>query len=177
MIVELPVVESVLERHASQIGADLAVYRNHVYRVINLVHAIQPLDTVDMQAVAVAAVFHDIGLWTAGTWDYLPPSIAAAQEWLAENGLTALSGRVRDMIENHHKLLPCRSGADTRVEHFRRADWCDVSGGLRAGDIKPECYREIRGLFPSEGFHRRLLDIGLRNAWRFPLRPLPMFRL
>lgn len=177
MIVGLPVVDSVLECHAGQIAADLPAYRNHVYRVVNLVDAIVPLGPADQPAVVAAAVFHDIGLWTAATWDYLPPSIAAAAQWLQDNGLAGLAPRVHAMIENHHKLSPCPPGTDPRVEHFRRADWCDVSGGLRAGGIPRHRYREIRCLFPSHGFHARLLGLGLRHAWRSPLRPLPMLRL
>ncbi|MBO9716148.1 MAG: hypothetical protein J7507_04905 [Pseudoxanthomonas sp.] len=177
MIVDLPVVDSVLERHAERIAADLPAYRNHVYRLINLMDAMAPIGANEYPAVATAAVFHDIGLWTAGTWDYLPPSVAAAEQWLREAGQAALVPLVRAMIENHHKLLPCPAGTDPRVENFRRADWCDVSLGLRRGGVPAARYRQILGHFPAHGFHRRLLALGVQLGWRRPWRPLPMFRL
>ena len=32
--------------------------------------------------IAVAAVFHDIGIWSNKTFDYLEPSVALAREYL-----------------------------------------------------------------------------------------------
>jgi hypothetical protein len=177
MIVDLPVIDSVLGCHADQIGADLPAYRNHVCRIVNLMDAMAPVDPGDSLAVGTAAAFHDIGLWTAGTWDYIPPSVAAAERWLGDAGQVALAPRVRAMIENHHKLLPCPAGTDRLVENFRRADWCDVSLGLRPGGVAAARYRQILDRFPARGFHRRLLGLAIRHGWRQPWRPLPMFRL
>lgn len=177
MILTLPMVEAVLATHADRIGSDLPAYRHHVYRVINLVDALAPLDPADHPAIGAAAAFHDIGLWTAGRWDYIPPSIAAATQWLQDRALAASIPLVRDMIANHHKLSPCPPGTHPLVEHFRRADWCDVSLGLRAGGVPAERYRAILRRFPALGFHRRLAGLALRHAWRQPLRPFPMLRL
>ena len=30
--------------------------------------------------IAIAAAFHDLGIWSAGTMDYLPPSAALARD-------------------------------------------------------------------------------------------------
>lgn len=177
MIVDMPVVDAVLKRHAGLIAADLPGYRNHVYRIINLIDAMAPIAARERVAIGTAAVFHDIGLWTAGTWDYIPPSVAAAEAWLRDAGEAAIVPVVRAMIENHHKLLPCRPDTDPRVEHFRRADWCDVSLGLRPGGVPAAHYRAILRQLPSLGFHRRLLSLAASHAWRRPWRPLPMFRL
>ena len=177
MIADLPVVDSVLERRANRIGGDLPAYRNHVYRIVNLMEAMAPVGPADSPAVGAAAVFHDIGLWTAGTWDYIPPSVAAAEQWLREAGQAALVPVVRAMIENHHKLLPCPAGTTRLAENFRRADWCDVSLGLRPGGVPATRYRQILDRFPAHGFHRRLLALAIRHGWRQPWRPLPMFRL
>lgn len=176
MIVGLPVIDSVLERHAGHIGPDLPGYRNHVYRIVNLMDALVPVGPSDFPLVGTAAVFHDIGLWTAGAWDYIPPSVAAAEQWLQANALAGLAPLVRDMIYNHHKVSPCPAGTHPLVENFRRADWCDITRGLRSGGIPPQRYREIACLFPSSGFHVRLLQLTLNHAWRKPLRPFPMLR-
>jgi hypothetical protein len=176
MIVGLPVVESVLEHHAGRIASDLPAYRNHVYRIVNLVDALAPVGPADHPVLATAAVFHDIGLWTAGSWDYIPPSIAAAEQWLREHAADGMVPLVRDMIAQHHKLSPCSPGTHPLVEAFRRADWCDVTRGLRPCGVPAERYREILCLFPALGFHRRLLGLALHHAWRQPLRPFPMLR-
>lgn len=176
MIVGLPIIDIVLEHHAQRIASDLPAYRNHVYRVVNVMDAIAPIAQDDHVAVGVAAAFHDIGLWTANTWDYIPPSVAAAEQWLQDAARTDLSPRVRGMIENHHKVFPCPADSDPLVENFRRADWCDVTLGLRSSGLPRRRYSEIVTLFPTVGFHRRLLAMTLRNAARRPFDPLPMFR-
>ncbi|WP_372018129.1 HD domain-containing protein [Pseudoxanthomonas sp. 10H] len=177
MAAVLPLVEAILDHHADAIASDLPGYRNHVLRVIALMDAIAPLDPDDHAVVATAAAFHDIGLWTARRWDYIPPSIAAAGHWLREHAREADLPLVREMIVHHHKLTPCPPGTHPLVEHFRRADWCDVSGGLHAGGVPAARYREVRRRWPSLGFHRRLAGLALRHAWRQPLRPFPMLRL
>jgi hypothetical protein len=35
-------------------------------------------DRVDLEKIAVAAVFHDLGIWTNKTFDYIAPSVALA---------------------------------------------------------------------------------------------------
>jgi len=36
LITSLPIVEAVLDDHASELGHDFIAYRNHAYRVVNL---------------------------------------------------------------------------------------------------------------------------------------------
>jgi hypothetical protein len=50
------------------------------------VHGSRRLDPEQLEKVAVAAAFHDLGIWTDGTFDYLPPSIRLAREWLGQSG-------------------------------------------------------------------------------------------
>jgi HD superfamily phosphodiesterase len=66
----------VLENHASVLGHDFIAYRNHVYRVVNLCLAIAGRGDreevqVTLEKIAVAAVFHDLGIWTNHTFDFL----------------------------------------------------------------------------------------------------------
>lgn len=78
MLTELRVLEDVLLAHAPQLGADLPGYRNHAYRVANLCAALRPPDADSHERIAIAAALHDLGIWTADTFDYLPPSIELA---------------------------------------------------------------------------------------------------
>ena len=74
LLTSLPTVEEVLDDHASELGHDLIAYRNHVYRVVNLCLAIMGDSRVEIEKIAVAAVFHDLGIWTNHTFDYIAPS-------------------------------------------------------------------------------------------------------
>ena len=64
LVTSLPTVEQVLDDHASELGHDFIAYRNHVYRVVNLCLAIAGDSRVELEKIAVAAVFHDLGIWT-----------------------------------------------------------------------------------------------------------------
>ena len=78
-----PLVEEVLDHHASELGYDLIAYRNHVYRVVNLYLAILGKSPFELEKIVVAAVFHDLGIWTNNTFDYIAPSVAIARKHLA----------------------------------------------------------------------------------------------
>src|SRR5262244_3967880 len=127
----LPTVEAVLNDHASELGHDLIAYRNHVYRVVNLGLAIVGDTRVELEKIAVAAVFHDLGIWTNNTFDYIAPSVAIARGHLAARGMADWIPEIEAMIVDHHKVTPSHalSGFEGQllVESFRRADWIDVS--------------------------------------------------
>jgi hypothetical protein len=79
LITSLATVEEVLREHGSEMGQDLMGYRNHVYRVVNLCLAIVGDRHVELEKLAAAAVFHDLGIWTHKTFDYIAPSVALAR--------------------------------------------------------------------------------------------------
>ena len=87
MLTNLPTVERVLDDHASVLGQDRIAYRNHVYRVANLCLAAAGDNPVELEKLAVAAVFHDLGIWTNRTFDYIAPSVSLAGQYLATRGL------------------------------------------------------------------------------------------
>src|SRR5262245_17024389 len=87
LVTSLPTVDEVLDAHTSELGHDLIPYRNHVYRVVNLCVAIVEDSRVELEKIAVAAVFHDLGIWTDKTFDYIPPSVRIACEHLAARGM------------------------------------------------------------------------------------------
>jgi hypothetical protein len=80
LLTGLPTVEDVLSDHASALSRDLTAYRHHVYRVVNLCVAIVGDNRVELEKIAVAAVFHDLGIWTNQTFDYIAPSIELARQ-------------------------------------------------------------------------------------------------
>ena len=90
LLTSLPTVEEVLETHASELGRDFIAYRNHVYRVVNLCLAVAGDHRIELEKIAVAAVFHDLGIWTNHTFDYIAPSVARAREHLAARGLSLI---------------------------------------------------------------------------------------
>jgi hypothetical protein len=113
---------------------DFIAYRNHVYRVVNLCLALaggsdRAAAPDALEKLAVAAVFHDLGIWT------------------------------------------------NQVEPFRRADWIDVSRGLRTSACHVPSSRRCSPAWPDAGFHWRLLELTVGRFLKHPRTPLPMVRL
>lgn len=126
--------------------------------------------------MALAAAFHDIGIWTHGTFDYLEPSIDVCRAYLAATRRSAWGDEVAVMIREHHKLTPWRARSDWLVEPFRKADWIDVTGGLISHGVPRGVRRQVFATWPSLGFRRRLVHFTLVRLRHHPLHPLPMLR-
>ena len=171
-----PLLDDLLDRWREVIGADYAGYRNHCQRMLVFCRALHDCSELDRQKLAIAACFHDIGLWTAGTLDYLPPSIPPALACLRERGDEAWSEEIALMIGEHHKLRPVRDGRLALVEVFRRADLVDFSLGLYGAGIDRRLIADVKAALPNAGFHRTLLRMA--GAWliRHPLNPAPMMK-
>jgi predicted metal-dependent HD superfamily phosphohydrolase len=126
-------VGEVLSAHAGALGADFEGYRNHAYRVANFCLALTSATTTAddqerIEKITLAAAFHDLGIWTDATFDYLPPSNRLANAYLAESGRSAWAPDISEMILRHQKLTHFH-GRCALVEPFRRADLIDVSNG------------------------------------------------
>ncbi len=130
------------------------------------------LDRRVSDSAALAWAAHDLGIWTAGTFDYLEPSADLASLHAPEFGITDIE-HVRRMITEHHKL---RTTSDPVVEAFRMADLIDVSYGLVPGGIGRSRVKAVVGELPYLGFHAFLAKGLTGHAVRRPLRPLPMLR-
>jgi hypothetical protein len=176
MVTSLPTVEEVLDDHASELGHDRIAYRNHVYRVVNLCLAIVGDSRVELEKIAVAAVFHDLGIWTNNTFDYIAPSVAIAREHLAARGKADWIPEIEAMIVDHHKVTPSHANPQALVESFRRADWIDVSRGLRSFGLPRPFIAAVAATWPSAGFHRRLVQLTIDRFLKHPLTPLPMVK-
>jgi hypothetical protein len=170
-----PLLDDVLELHRAALGADLPGYRGHVYRTFNFALALAEGSSAKDQ-LALAAAFHDLAIWTDGTFDYLAPSARRALAYAAERRPGVNQRELERMIVWHHRLRRCRAAVDAAVEAFRRADWIDVSWGLLRFGLPAGLVREAQVAFPNAGFHRCLLRVGLGWARRHPTRPLPVLR-
>jgi HD domain len=177
LLTDIPIVNEVLGTHAPELGRDFVAYRNHVYRIVNLSLAIVGGSRIELEKLAVAAAFHDLGIWTHHTFDYLQPSMTLARRYLVDRGRAEWITEVEAMIADHHKVTRARADATSLVEAFRRADWIDVSRGLRTFGIERAFIASVFSAWPSSGFHRRLVELAVDRFWRHPLTPLPMLRL
>ncbi|MHC8326328.1 HD domain-containing protein [Pseudomonas sp. LB1P83] len=176
LVLEFPVTDEILTSYALAIGADLPGYRNHIYRVLNFYSAISGIAGLPSEAVQIAAAFHDLGIWTDGTIDYLEPSVRLATDYLANQQLSHLNEEVTALILEHHKVRPYVADHALSVEPFRRADVIDVSLGLMTFGLPRAYIKTVKSALPNQGFHGMLLRQTARQFLRSPLKPLPMFR-
>jgi hypothetical protein len=124
--------------------------------------------------IVIAGCFHDIGIWTGPTFDYLPPSIAAAEKYLDESGSDAWIPEIGEMIDQHHKLRAYRAGQ--LVEVFRKGDLVDFLLGLFKCGLPRAFVSEVKQVFPNEGFHKMLIRRASQWICRHPLDPVPVVK-
>lgn len=168
-------IDQILSESRNSLKEDFDKYRNHVYRVYHLCIL---LDTnpEHRDRYAVAAAFHDIGIWVNNTFDYLEPSAARATAWLVEHQKTNFIAEVSLMIDMHHKMSRYTGQYESTIEVFRKADWIDLSLGFLKFELPRGQFTELINQFPTKGFHRFLARKTFQNFIRHPLTPLPMFR-
>ena len=166
--------DHLLDEMRTSLGTDFDRYRNHVYRLINYTDQFVTLQDERLEQVAIAACFHDAGIWLDHTFDYLEPSRHRAEEYVRSLGHTDWDNVVSAMIMNHHRIRPVRS--NPLVEAFRRADWLDVSKGVINFGITRDVVEQVTSAYPYAGFQARLVQLTLHRVRRFPLNPLPMMR-
>jgi len=175
LLTDIPTVDDVLSDHATALGEDFVAYRNHVYRILNLCVAMAGRS--ELEKIAVAAAFHDLGIWTNSTFDYIAPSIALVHDYLVARACEDWTGEIEGMIADHHKITRSTAGPGSLVEAFRRADWIDVTRGLRGFGIQRPFVARLFAAWPDSGFHWRLVTLTLDRFRSHPLTPLPMVRL
>ena len=173
-VTTISTLDAILDLHRAEIGADFVPYRNHAFRIANLCLAGVPASPDTFEKAAVTAAFHDLGIWTDRTFDYLEPSVRAATGWLAANGRSDWTAEIAEAIRQHHKVTAWRGGG--LVEAFRRADWADVTWGLVANGLPRSVVRGLYGTWPDAGFHRLLVRLELAHLRRHPLNPIPVLR-
>lgn len=171
---QLPIVDEILGEQEAVLGLSLRGYRNHVYRMINFCFAFGELTAEEEEKVIIAGCFHDLGIWTANTFDYLGPSTELASNYLNNGPRREWTGQISTMIGEHHKLSGFKD--DRLVETFRRADFVDVSLGLVKFGLEKNFVNAVRKQFPNEGFHTGLVRTAARWICRHPLNPFPVIK-
>ncbi len=174
MLANIAVADELLAKMQMALGTDYDRYRNHVYRVINYTNQFYPLKGDELEQVAIAACFHDAGIWLDHTFDYLIPSRIRAEEYLRSIQRSEWITAVSAMIMNHHRVRPLRN--KPLVDAFRRADWLDVSKGMLNFGLGNDYIKPLMIMYPTLGFQARLAQLTLYQARRTPLKPLPMIR-
>lgn len=177
MLRSIPLLDELLTGYAAELAGDFTAYRNHTYRVANFCAALSSRGREQVERIAIAAAFHDIGIWTDGTFDYLEPSVRLASAYLTRTGRAEGIPEITEMILQHHKIRPSRGLPGWLVEPFRRADWIDVSVGVLRFGLERRFVDEAFTVWPSAGFHKRLVQLSVRRLREHPLSPLPMMRL
>jgi len=169
-------IDALMEIWRPQLRADYDAYRNHVYRVFNFAVVMADATGDDREKLAIAAAFHDIGIWLDDTFDYLEPSERRAKEYLTEIGRSDWADTIYEVIDQHHRIR-CWRGRDTRlVESFRKADWLDVCLFLLPSSLERSYMATILKQFPRCGFHERLVAFTVKRACKHPLRPIPVLK-
>jgi hypothetical protein len=172
------IIDKMLIYFEKELGKDFQAYKGHVYRVFNcsLILSGRNLSEDETDKYAVAAVFHDIGIWTDKTFDYIRPSVEKVEWYLSGINRLEWKDELVLMIEMHHKITPYKGPFKKNVEIFRRADLADLSLGLIRFDLDLKYIEELKRTFANSGFHRRLLGLSLRHILHNPFRPFPMYR-
>lgn len=178
MIIEtgIALLDDILEIRKKEIGNDYTGYRNHVYRMVNFCFALRDCTEAERNKIIIAGCFHDIGIWTGKTFDYLAPSILSAQNYLKENNLETWISEISLMIGEHHKLNKYQDADYPLVEIFRQGDLIDFSLGIFKCGLPVNIIKKVKKQFPNAGFHKKLVFLEAKWLLRHPLNPLPVFK-
>ena len=103
----------------------------------------------------IVACFHDIGLWSAHTVDYIPPSVSEVKRYLSETGRQEWSEEIGLMVEMHHKARTYKTDRYPLVELFRKGDLATTSPLVSLSlAFLPPTVREVKKAIANNGFHR-----------------------
>lgn len=172
----IPLIETLLEPWQTVLGPDYPGYKNHVYRMVHFCFALHACTAVERDKIIIAACFHDLGIWSGQTVDYLPPSIALAQAYLQQQQLAEWTEEISLMIAMHHKLRPYQDARYPLVEVFRKGDLVDFSLGWCAAGLSKAVIRSVKSQFPNAGFHKRLVQLAKGWFAGHPFSPPPFMK-
>ncbi len=100
----IPLLEEIFGTWENELGSDYEGYKNHVYQMIHFCFALHACTDEERKKIIIAGCFHDLGIWTNSTIDYLPPSIALAKKYVQQNNLEQWAHEIELMIDQHHKI-------------------------------------------------------------------------
>lgn len=177
MVIEesIPLLDDILEKWKDELGDNYIGYKNHVYRMINFCFALRNYNQEEREKIIIAGCFHDLGIWSDKTFDYLPPSITLAKEYLKKNNLEKWTPEIELMIGMHHKLGKYQ-GDNSLIEVFRRGDLVDFSLGFVKCGLPKNYIKSVKNQFPNAGFHKYLVCLASGWVLKHPLNPAPVLK-
>lgn len=173
---QLSTLDVILNDYKTVIGKNFDSYRNHCYRVYHFCEAMAALNEIEQKKLQIAIAFHDLGLFTDNTVDYLPPSMALADSFLKDSNLVNWQIEILLMIGEHHKVTPYHSAKYPLVEVLRKADLVDFSLGMLRHGVDKAVIKQVKLAFPNAGFHRLVLKEQLAWLKSHPTNPFPIFK-
>lgn len=178
MIIEkrIPLLNDILGKWKKELGDDYSGYKNHVYRMINFCFAQNDFNAEESEKIIIAGCFHDLGIWSNDTFDYLPPSVALAKDYLEKNRLEEWISEIELMIEQHHKLGNYTDEQHPLIEVFRQGDLVDFSLGFVKCGLPKTYIKSVKNQFPNAGFHKGLAKLAGKWICRHPLNPIPVLK-
>ncbi|CAK4245047.1 unnamed protein product [Aphanomyces euteiches] len=147
-------VEKHLKPYEELLGADYTGYRNHIYRVLTYSLHYLHGDEKHRETIAMALVYHDIGLWTDKTNAYLKPSIDRAVEKVSNEDVEL----VQNIIYYHHKVTPFHGKNERIVNAVRKADWIDATMGYVHFSMPRRHMKTVNDAISEAGFHMTLAE-------------------
>lgn len=176
---QLSLLDTILADYKAVIGKDFDGYRNHCCRVYQFCQALSdtPLGDEAQQKLQIALAFHDLGLFTDNTVDYLPPSMQLASEYLQKNHQMQWHDEILLMIEQHHKLTSIDTTVYPLVELLRKADLVDFSLGVAHQGVDKALIKQVKKSYPNKGFHKMVITRQLAWLKQHPDNPFPIFKL
>ncbi|MEO0415367.1 MAG: HD domain-containing protein [Verrucomicrobiota bacterium] len=169
-------IEEIIGGHKEHMGDQFLPYKNHVYRVFNFCLMFHRATSEESDKLAIAAAFHDLGMWPGDEIDYLAPSIQLAQNYLRCTERDEWLEEVTQMIEFHHRFRKSPKHFPPLVEVFRRGDWVDATKGLRRFGLPKADIWQLQREIENLGFHDNLIRIAKKEFWKRPFNPLPMMK-
>ena len=107
LLTEIATLDELLQAYAARARQRLhGLQESHLPGGEPVRRAVLRATPTQLQKMAIAAAFHDMGIWTDGTFDYLQPSIGLAGEHLARSGRPEWTPEITAMILEHHKISP-----------------------------------------------------------------------
>ena len=173
---ESVLLDELLAGYRPVLALDYDAYRNHCMRLFNFCSALAGESGAADQKIAIAAAFHDLGIWTENTFDYLAPSQLLARCYLEKNFKASWCNEIDAMIGEHHKLTRYRDNPSWLVEPFRKADLIDLSGGLIRFRLPDDFVSDVLDAYPNAGFHKMLARLAVKRLKTNPFSPLPIMK-
>lgn len=164
--------------------ADFTAYRNHCLRVLTFANFLLKDEVKEklpqaFNLMATALAYHDVGLWTNHSLNYLDPSIERMIHYVSGSGIWKDSPTdveiMKIIIAQHHKFTPYFNAslspeANDVINAVRKADWADATFGIIRFDLPASLLEAAYAKLPDAGFHSMLAGMAQRlspNNWLY----------